>query len=775
MDNTTAQSPIRVEDFLRLTQDAVVVIDRRQHIVLFNDTAEQIFGYCAAEICGQPLDLLIPAAFKKIHRTYVRKFSTLTGSMRRMAERKEIAGRRKDGAEFPAEASIAKITRNGQDFFVVFLRDITLRKRMEEDLFKWAQAFENAEWGVVIGQANATRLETMNPAFARLYGYSLEEMTGKPIEDLYAPQDRPKVRAWIQKAHKEGHITYEATHLRKDGSVFPVSVDITAVKDPEGQVQYRVVNVRDITEQKKIETELRESESRYASIVSSMDEGIVLQDADGKIRTCNASAEKILGLSADQMMGLTSIDPRWNAVHEDGSPYPGETHPAYLTLHTGKPYSNVIIGVHKPDGSLTWTSVNTQPIFRPGESKPSGVVASFTDVTEQRRAYQLLEQRVEERTRHLSALLEVARNMSTILELKPLLTSILQQLRLVVDFTGAVIASLEGDEIVFLEYVGPFPRDKMLRFHPSTAQDNGYTRVIQARKPVIIGELWADDPWERSVVDQVDPELLPFFEQIHSWLGVPLISRDCLIGVLRLDHVEPNHFTEKHANLVMAFANQAALAIDNARLYEQAQAGAALEERQKLARELHDSVSQVLYSIGLGVRTARARLEHEPEKASEPLDYCISLAEAGLAEMRALIFELRPESLEVEGLVAALSKQADALQARHSIAVEKSFCEEPGVPLAIKESLYRISQEALNNIVKHARATQVDLGLKQIDGTLLLEVKDNGQGFDPGENFPGHLGLNSMRERVERVGGSFEVESRPSGGTRICVRVPIKE
>jgi signal transduction histidine kinase len=143
--------------------------------------------------------------------------------------------------------------------------------------------------------------------------------------------------------------------------------------------------------------------------------------------------------------------------------------------------------------------------------------------------------------------------------------------------------------------------------------------------------------------------------------------------------------------------------------------------------------------------------------------------------MRALIFELRPESLEVEGLVAALSKQADALQARHSIAVEKSFCEEPGVPLAIKESLYRISQEALNNIVKHARATQVDLGLKQIDGTLLLEVKDNGQGFDPGENFPGHLGLNSMRERVERVGGSFEVESRPSGGTRICVRVPIKE
>jgi len=774
MDKAAAKSPIQVEDFLHLTQDAVIAIDRRQHIVLFNHTAEQIFGYCAEEICGQLLDLLIPVAFIKNHRTYVRRFASATGPIRRMAERKEISGRRKDGAEFPAEASIAKITHGDQDFFVVFLRDITLRKQMEQDLFKWAQAFENAEWGVAIGQANATRLETMNPAFARLYGYSLEEMTGKPIEELCAPEDRPKVREWIQKAHKEGHITYEASHLRKDGSVFPALIDITAVKDPEGQVQYRVVNVRDITAQKQAEMALRESEARYASIIAAMQEGIVLQGADGKILTCNASAESVLGLSADQMMNRTSVDPRWNAIHEDGSPFPGETHPAMLTLHTGKPYTGVVMGVHKPDGTLTWISINTEPLFHPQESAPYAVVSSYTDITERRHAYQLLEQRVEERTRHLSALLEVTRNVVSTLELKPLLATILQQLKLVVDYSGAAIATLDGDEFAILDYEGPIPREKIMRFRASAVQDTGYRRVAETRKPIIIADIWADDPWLRSMQNQTTTEMQSIYSDVHSWMGVPLISRDHVIGVLRIDHIEPNHFTEEQARLVMAFANQAALAIDNARLYEQAQAVAALEERQKLARELHDSVSQVLYSIGLGVRTARARLEHDPEKAAEPLDYCISLAEAGLAEMRALIFELRPESLEAEGLVAALSKQADALQARHSIVVEKSFCEEPGVPLAIKESLYRIAQEALNNIVKHARATQVDLCLEQIDGVLRLEVKDNGQGFDPAGNFPGHIGLNSMRERVERVGGSFEVESQPGGGTRLCARVPIR-
>ncbi|MEW6491716.1 MAG: PAS domain-containing protein [Cyanobacteriota bacterium] len=146
----------------------------------------------------------------------------------------------------------------------------------------------------------------------------------------------------------------------------------------------------ELIERQRIEQELRVSEQRYRSVVTVMSEGIVLQQADGQITACNASAESILGLTAQQMQGLTSVDPRWQAIREDGSPFPGELHPAMVTLRTGKPQSNVIMGIHKPDGSLTWISINSQPLIHPGETQAYAAVTSFSDITERREAEEKL-------------------------------------------------------------------------------------------------------------------------------------------------------------------------------------------------------------------------------------------------------------------------------------------------------------------------------------------------------------------------------------------------
>jgi len=324
-----------------------------------------------------------------------------------------------------------------------------------------------------------------------------------------------------------------------------------------------------------------------------------------------------------------------------------------------------------------------------------------------------------------------------------------------------------------LEYMGPTPREQMVNLYIPTSQAAGFREVVRRRGPVIISDLWGDDPWSQDAVKQASEGMKASVSYAHSWMGIPLIVKDALLGVLRLDHIEPRYFTEDHARLASAFAEQAAIAIEKSRLYEQAQDLAALEERQKLARELHDSVSQALYGIGLGARTALTLLERDPAKAAEPLEYCLSLAEAGLAEMRALIFELRPESLEVEGLAAALSKQAAALQARHSIKVKTDLCEEPDISLALKETVYRITQEALNNIVKHAQASQVSLRLAFLDKKIYLDLQDNGRGFDAAAVYPGHLGLTTMRERTERAGGRFEVESAAGEGVHIRVEIPV--
>ena len=141
--------------------------------------------------------------------------------------------------------------------------------------------------------------------------------------------------------------------------------------------------------------------------------------------------------------------------------------------------------------------------------------------------------------------------------------------------------------------------------------------------------------------------------------------------------------------------------------------------------------------------------------------------------MRALIFELRPESLELEGLVAALMKQVAFLRARYKLTVEADLVDEPDLPLEIKEALYRIAQEAMHNIVKHARASNVALRLVRQEKEVLLEVCDNGRGFDPTGPFPGHLGVRSMRERVTKIGGTLSIESAAGQGTCIRVRVPL--
>jgi signal transduction histidine kinase len=140
--------------------------------------------------------------------------------------------------------------------------------------------------------------------------------------------------------------------------------------------------------------------------------------------------------------------------------------------------------------------------------------------------------------------------------------------------------------------------------------------------------------------------------------------------------------------------------------------------------------------------------------------------------MRALIFELRPESLEKEGLVAALEKQAAAVQARHGIRVEAELVREPEASLEVKEALYRVAQEALHNTVKHARAANVKLKLVESPDGITLGIFDDGVGFDVRKDFPGHLGLKSMRERATRLGGTLEVTSEPEHGVRILARVP---
>jgi signal transduction histidine kinase len=251
-------------------------------------------------------------------------------------------------------------------------------------------------------------------------------------------------------------------------------------------------------------------------------------------------------------------------------------------------------------------------------------------------------------------------------------------------------------------------------------------------------------------------------------------TRQRVIGAISIyNKLQGSGFTDRDAEVAMLFAQQAAVAIENARLYEEVRDKAALEERQRLARELHDSVSQALFGIALNASTADELFEAQPGEVRGLLKDVLGLAEAALAELQALIFELRPESLEREGLVGALEKQTAAVQARYGLQVHLQAGAEPDLPRPAKEALYRVAQEALHNTAKHARARQVFVVLEVGASDVRLLVSDDGRGFDPHREFPGHLGLQSMRERATAVGGTLEIESAPGAGTRLRARIPL--
>jgi signal transduction histidine kinase len=368
-------------------------------------------------------------------------------------------------------------------------------------------------------------------------------------------------------------------------------------------------------------------------------------------------------------------------------------------------------------------------------------------------------------------LLEVSHAVASTLELQPLLRTILEQLKTVVDYSGVTLLRIQDGKLIPLDYQGsqsPVQMAKMVRLFEQSVL---LSRMQQLRKVVIVDDFHTLPSFFEASKQLPDEQAHMLIHNVRSWMGVPLIAGDHMIGILSLNHDLPNFYQSQHADLAFALANQAAIALENARLYEQARTLATLRERQRLARELHDSVSQELYGISLNAQSARETLETAPDEAAQAIEMIAQHAEAGTAEMRALLLELRPEFLQYEGLIGALSRQVAILRTSYRMIVHVSFGEEPEISLEKKLALYRIAQEALHNVVRHAQASTVTLRLAREDSHILLEVCDDGTGFDPESNFSGHLGLQSMKERVAELNGTLTIQSTPENGTTISVRL----
>jgi PAS domain S-box-containing protein len=496
------------------------------------------------------------------------------------------------------EVHSSPITVNGKPILFTIVHDITERKRAEaalrESEEKYRFLVENTT-DVLWQMSPDFKFTYSSPVDERQRGYKPEEVVGKSIFDFMTPESKAEVlrlaeerQQRLRSGEKVGTYTYEIEQVRKDGRRIWTEVISQPVYDEFENLKFFQGVTRDITERKRAEENLRASEQRFRTLFEMMAQGVVYQDAAGAIISANPAAEDILGLSLDQLQGRTSLDPRWHAIHEDGSDFPGETHPAMEALRSGQSVHNVIMGVfHPQDGNFTWINVNATPLFKPGESAPHQVYATFENISARKRNDDIMHARLR--------LIEFAR-MHTVKEL----------LQETLDEAGALVFSPIG----FYHFVDPdqetltlqaWSTRTRLEFCTAAGEDSHY--------PLSMAGVWADCARERRPIIHND------YAALESKRGMPAghaaVTRELVVPIIRGGQIfaimgvgnKPDEYNVVDLGIVSALADFSWDIIQERRTSEEIlQLNASLEQRvEKRTRELREAQAQLIQQEKLAV------------------------------------------------------------------------------------------------------------------------------------------------------------------------------
>lgn len=360
------------------------------------------------------------------------------------------------------------------------------------------------------------------------------------------------------------------------------------------------------------------------------------------------------------------------------------------------------------------------------------------------------------------ALRDTLATMSSTLDLDKILDHILDTVKRVTPYDGANILFVESDLVRVVRqrgYVEKKLEKEWLNQRIPLTKLTVLQRMIDLGKPVAIPDTSASPDWVG----------FPGLDWVQSNVSAPIRSNGKVLGFLSLDSATPGYFNQTHAERLQSFADQAAIAIQNARLMDRAKQAAVMAERSRLAKELHDTISQTLWSVSLITERLPALWEMDKAEGQRSLATVHQLAQNALEEMRALLLELHPSSLR-EGKLGDLIRQAATIIAnRAGLKVSILIKEQDAVPPEVHFVLYRVAQEALNNIAHHALASQIEIYFNSAAGQVDLTIQDDGVGFNPADIGPDQLGLSIMQDRVHSIGGTVEIISKKGEGTLIKI------
>lgn len=539
---------------------------------------------------------------------------------------------------------------------------------------------------------------------------------------------------------------------------------------------------------------LRASREMLQLVMDTVPGAFWVKDRDCVFLGVNRALAERAGMEPADLIGKSDFDMPW----ANGDPFGAEWYQKSdrEVMESGKAQFRIKEELTLADGSTTWLETNKVPL-RDFNGEVVGVLGGFEDVTEKHLAEEArnlaieeLDERVKARTSALRTANEtLRREVEERIRLEAKERQQRSYAETLRDTAAAVARSLDLDETLEQVLAGV---DRLIAHNLSAvilADDEGThtlahireTRLDHVVDGVEVGMLIDHLPLLRGLRAAIEPVIdndvkggsLGF--ATRSTMGAPIAVSDARIGYLIVEGTAPGFFNEYHVERLAAIADLAAAAISNAQLFSSEAELAALEERQRLARELHDAVSQTLWTANL---VSDSIVANNPADVTEDqVQRLKTLTKGALAEMRSLLLELRPASLVETRFTELLEQLADALESRRSI---KAVLNAPAPddmwepdPKS-KHALYRIAQESLNNVARHSGATEVQIDVVFDGELLIMTIGDNGEGFDRAEAKTDRLGLQIMAERAESVGASFQIICTPGGGTTVDVGVPIR-
>jgi signal transduction histidine kinase/CheY-like chemotaxis protein len=371
------------------------------------------------------------------------------------------------------------------------------------------------------------------------------------------------------------------------------------------------------------------------------------------------------------------------------------------------------------------------------------------------------------------ALGDIAAALNSVLDVEEVLDRILTYVARVLPYNSASIALIEGNEVVLTRCKG-FPDDeceRVLAMRFLIAEASSYVNMLATKLPFVMSNTDDDPHWVH----------LPNMPRIRSYIGVPVRTGEDVIGFLTLDSGTPGAFNASHVGRLQAFADQASVAVHNARLFEQLRSltrqvvSIQEEERRRLSRELHDEAGQALIALKWSLSSIQ---QNAPQDLRSRLSDAMNLAEMTMEHIRLLAQNLRPSALDTLGINLALEGYCRDFTRRAHLSIDYTGCDLPDLPDSMSTCLYRFLQEAITNAAKHSRATHIQVKLQREDAVIRLSVQDNGLGFDVTASMARGkkgIGLIGMQERLRLLDGWLNIESSPGSGSLICACLPWEE